>query len=290
MTAVFGFLNIDKPLGMSSHDVVARVRRGLKIKKVGHAGTLDPLATGVLILCLGGATRLSEYVMRSTKTYKATLHLGVATTTYDAEGDIVSQQDVSHINRAMLEGSLGDFLGDIEQIPPMYSAVKQGGKKLYALARAGEVVERPARPVRIDSLRILEWSLPEVLIEVRCSAGTYIRSLAHDLGDALGVGAHLSGLVRECSGAFTLAEAATLDAVLNAEDWQSYLVSPRSALASMPELELDSLAADHVKHGRVIEDSAAENGALVQAYGPDDTFLAILRGEDGYWRPQKVFA
>jgi len=290
MTPVFGFLNLDKPSGMTSHDVVARIRRDLRVKKVGHAGTLDPLATGVLILCLGGATRLSEYVMRSTKTYRAQILLGISTTTYDAEGQALASQDASAVTLDAVETALDVFRGDIEQIPPMYSAIKQDGRKLYALARAGEVVERPARAVTIESLRVLAWSPPEVTLEVQCSAGTYIRSLAHDLGEALGVGAHLSGLIRERSGAFALADSVGLEALLAAEDWQSYLIPPRIALAPMPELVLDDTAADHVRHGRTVEDAAANEGVVAQAYGPDGSFLAILRAEDGCWRPQKVFA
>jgi tRNA pseudouridine55 synthase len=289
MTAVFGFLNLNKPLGMTSHDVVARVRRGLRVKKVGHAGTLDPLATGVLILCLGGATRLSEYVMRSTKTYRARMHLGVSTATYDAEGEITATRDTAGLDQPLFEQRLASFCGDIAQIPPMYSAVKQGGKKLYELARAGEVVERPPRAVTIESLRLLDWSPPEVTVEVTCSAGTYIRSLAHDLGEALGVGAHLSGLVRERSGGFALADSVSLETLLDADDWQAYLVPPRIALVPMPEIHLESAAAEDIRHGRSVSAGAAALGDLAQGYGPDGAFLAILRAEDGHWRPQKVF-
>src|SRR5215207_3710637 len=192
----FGFLNIDKPLRMTSHDVVAQVRRKFKLKRVGHAGTLDPLATGVLVVCLGAATRLSEYVMDSTKQYRARVTLGVTTTTYDAEGDVVQQREAGHITRKMVEAALPQFTGEIDQLPPMYSAIKKGGRKLYEIARAGETIELTPRRITIYGLEIVEWSPPECVLDVTCSAGTYIRSLAFDLGKALGVGAYLSGLVR----------------------------------------------------------------------------------------------
>src|SRR5690349_19143686 len=229
MTEPFGFLNIHKAQGMTSHDVVAKVRRGLKIKKVGHAGTLDPMATGVLVVCLGGATRLSEYVMQSTKRYRARVYLGATTDTYDAEGEVQLRRDSSHITCADIESALAPFLGDIQQIPPMYSAIKQGGRKLYDLARAGDIVEREPRAVRIDSLEIIDWSPPEFTLDVTCSAGTYIRSLAYDLGEILGVGAHLSGLIRLASGRFKIEESQTLDGLLTAENWSQFIVSPEIA-------------------------------------------------------------
>ncbi len=196
----FGFLNIDKPLGLTSHDVVARVRRNLNVKKVGHAGTLDPLATGVLVVCVGAATRLSEYVMNTTKRYEALVHLGVETETYDAEGAIVAEQAVNHVTQTDVEQALTTFLGPIDQLPPIYSAIKQGGRKLYEIARAGETAELQPRHVTIYALDILDWQPPFVRIAVTCSAGTYIRSLAHDLGAALGVGGSLDGLTRTASG------------------------------------------------------------------------------------------
>ncbi|MFN8528211.1 MAG: tRNA pseudouridine(55) synthase TruB [Anaerolineae bacterium] len=193
---MFGFFNIDKPLRRTSHDIVADVRRGLGIKKVGHAGTLDPLATGVLIVCVGGATRLSDYVMHSTKAYRARVTLGTITTTYDAEGEIVEQKPFTHITREDVLHVLPRFTGAIEQVPPMYSAIKQDGRKLYDLARAGVDVERPARPVTIQALELVEWGLPEFRDRCDVQRGTYIRSLAYDIGAALGVGAYMSGLRR----------------------------------------------------------------------------------------------
>lgn len=284
-----GFLNIDKPLGLTSHDVVARVRRGLKVKKVGHAGTLDPLATGVLVVCVGTATRLSEYVMHTTKRYRAQIHLGVTTTTYDAEGEITAQHDASHLTRLDVEQALAQFVGEIEQLPPMYSAIKQGGRKLYDIARAGEMVERQPRHIEIMALEIIDWSLPQVTVDVMCSAGTYIRSLAYDLGEALGVGAHLSGLVRTASGSFRFDETVSLESLLEASDWTKYLVSPAAALVHLPVIQCDAASADHLAHGRPVPDPLAEAGLLAQAYNANGDLIAIVQGNGEQWLPHKVF-
>lgn len=285
-SAPFGFLNVDKPLGMTSHDVVAKVRRASGIKKIGHAGTLDPLATGVLILCVGGATRLSDYVMHGTKRYLARVCLGITTDTYDAEGAIVAQQDASHITQFQVEHALERFVGEFDQVPPMYSAIKQGGRKLYDLARAGETVERAARAVRIDSLELTDWQPPEFTLDVTCSAGTYIRSLAYDLGEALGVGAHLSGLARTASGVFTLENATPLDTLLT--DFGSHLITPAIALAEYPTLTLDAAAQAELVHGRAIAGDDAD-GTIRMAYDAQQRLVAVLRAEGGRLRPQKVF-
>ncbi len=289
MADVSGFLNINKPLHMTSHDVVAKIRRGLNLKKVGHAGTLDPLASGVLVICVGSATRLSEYVMHGTKRYRAQVHLGVTTDTYDAEGAVVQQRDASHVERGEVETHLTAFTGDIAQMPPMYSAIKQGGRKLYDLARAGQTVERELRPVRIDSLDIVEWSLPEFTLDVVCSAGTYIRSLAYDLGEALGVGAHLSGLSRVTSGTFQLTDAITLDVLLASDAWQHHIIDPRSALSNWPSVQLSAEDTDHILHGRPVANHTAVT-ELTFAYAPDNQLVAILEADAGLWRPHKVFS
>lgn len=292
MPDVFGFLNIDKPLGMTSHDVVHKVRRGLQIKKVGHAGTLDPLATGVLVVCLGSATRLSEYVMASRKRYRAQVHLGIVTTTYDKEGDTIQTRDAEHITRADVDAVLPRFTGEIDQIPPAYSAIKQGGRKLYELARAGETVERAPRQVTIESLEIADWSPPLFTLDVVCGAGTYIRSLAYDLGEALGVGAHLAGLIRTASGAFALENAVTLDALLQDAEWTRHVTGPDTALAAMPVVVLDEVNTAHVIHGRSIPRQPADGQSVAQlarAYDPAGRFTAILESDDGVWRPHKVF-
>jgi tRNA pseudouridine55 synthase len=286
---LWGFLNVNKPPGLTSHDVVAKVRRTLNLKKVGHAGTLDPMATGVLILCVGAATRLSEYVMQSSKRYQARVHLGVTTDTYDAEGVVQRGRDATTIRLEDVEHEISAFEGNIEQTPPMYSAIKQGGRKLYKLARAGQTVEREARSVTIERLEIVDWSPPEFTLDVTCSAGTYIRSLAHDLGEVLGVGAHLAGLVRVASGYFTLDNAVALDALLAADDWPQYLIPIQAALADWPAVQLDAADAEHIKHGRSINNGGEVGKQLALAFMPGGDFIAVLRSELGQWQPEKVF-
>lgn len=289
-----GFLNINKPSGLTSHDVVARVRRiakkslGKKVK-VGHAGTLDPLATGVLVVCIGHATRLSEYAMQSKKHYRAQVHLGIQTDTYDADGEIIAQTDASHITHDDVEARLAQFRGDIEQVPPMYSAIKQGGKKLYELARDGVEVERPARPVSIYDLQLSGWQPPQFTLDVSCSPGTYIRSLAYDIGDALGVGAHLASLVRTRSGRFALEEAIALDDLLADEHWMRHLIDPAKALADWQTLQLSAQDCEEIMHGRRIENAATISDTYVMALMPDGHLLAVLENHGNTWKPHKVF-
>ncbi|MBN1563692.1 MAG: tRNA pseudouridine(55) synthase TruB [Anaerolineae bacterium] len=294
---MFGLLNINKPQGPTSHDMVARVRRGIQLKKVGHAGTLDPMATGVLVLCLGPATRLSEYVMGSPKTYRARVHFGIETDTYDAAGAIVAQQP-DPVRREMVIAALDQFRGDIAQIPPMYSAIKQGGKKLYDLARAGQEVERPPRPVTIHRLDLTGWDFPYADLDIECSPGTYIRSLAHDLGQAVGIGAHLTALERSASGAFTIENAVTwpdLEAAMAGGTWEHYLLPPDLALADTPVIQLDAAGTADVFNGRLIpvHDTQGSDpnisGDLARAHDSDGQLIAILTRRGDQWKPDKVF-
>ncbi len=287
-SALFGFLVVDKPKGMTSHDIVAKVRRGIGIKRIGHAGTLDPMATGVLVLCIGAATRLSEYVMGSHKVYTATVRLGVETDSYDADGTVVATTDISHLSPAMIESALQYFQGEIDQIPPMYSAIKQGGKKLYELARQGEAVERAARRVWM-SVRLLELSLPDVQIEVTCSPGTYIRSIAHDLGERLGVGGHLTALRRVRSGSLDnpIRWDALTEAMANGT-WQRYLIDETTALSNIPTLSLNDQQAQDILHGRAISAGDAGGAVLCRAYNYG-RFIAILQRNTDHWQPVKVF-
>jgi tRNA pseudouridine55 synthase len=288
--SVFGLLNLNKPQGPTSHDLVAWVRRGTGVNKVGHAGTLDPMATGVLVLCLGPATRLSEYVMNSRKTYRARVRLGVETNTYDAEGEIVAENPAP-ISRAAVDAALDAFRGDIAQMPPMHSAIKRGGRKLYELARAGQEVERSARAVTIYRLELAGWDFPFLELQVECSPGVYIRSLAHDLGQALGVGAHLAALERAASGTFTVEDAAqwvSFAAAMVEGAWRDYLLPPDRALGDAPALHLSADEADHVRHGRMIPaDDSRES--LARAYDDEGRFFAVVARRGGYWTPQKVF-
>jgi len=208
---VEGILIVNKPGGMTSHDVVARVRRKFKIRRVGHAGTLDPLATGVLVVLVGKATKLFAKFVTFDKAYRATLVLGTATTSADTEGKITEQKPYDHVTRGQVEEVFAQFLGETEQVPPMVSAVKKAGRKLYQLARKGLVVEREPRPIRIDRLEIEAFDSPEVRFYLECSKGTYVRQLAEDAGNLLGCGACISQIQRTKVGRFTIDEAVTIE-------------------------------------------------------------------------------
>lgn len=278
---------------MTSHDVVAQARRRYRdltgVRKVGHAGTLDPLASGVLVLCLGKATRLSEYIMRGTKTYHAQVTLGVETATYDADGEIVSRCGTDQIERKDVEHHLQQFIGELWQTPPMYSAIKVSGRKLYELARQGHVIEREARPVRIDAIDILDWDNPMLALKVHCSAGTYIRSLAHDLGQSLGVGGHLSALCRLASGQFKIDDSISLERVLADDAWLGQIVPPHVALSDHCRVVLSEQEITSVCHGRAIERDLSINAERVFAFSEDKHLVAILRLSAGLWKPHKVF-
>lgn len=207
-------LPVNKPKGIPSFDVVECVREGTGVQKVGHAGTLDPLATGLLLILVArSATRLQEACMHLSKTYEATLRLGEKTPSYDTETDVVERTDPSGITRSNVEDARESFLGPIQQVPPMYSAVKVEGERLYKKARRGETVDRPPRQVRIDRFELTEWTPPDFTVQVECSKGTYIRALARDLGEELGVGAHVTTLRRTAIGSFTVRDSWSLDAL-----------------------------------------------------------------------------
>jgi tRNA pseudouridine55 synthase len=306
-----GFLNIDKPAGMTSHDVVAHIRRAAQQKRVGHAGTLDPAATGVLVVALGNATRLIEYVQDSTsKRYLATVYLGATTTTDDAEGKLLATAAVLPLDRAAIEQALEPFRGQIMQVPPMYSALHHQGRRLHELAREGIVVERAARPVTIERLALLDWSAPLLTLDIMCSKGTYIRSLARDLGESLGCGAHLQALRRTAVGAFLIEDAVPLDTVTG---WQgdkvttqaldrntvtrspahlvtlsARLLPPEIAVADWPAVALGAEAVRQVRNGLAIELTGAD-ADRVRAHGPEGDLLALLVRAGDLWRPVKVF-
>ena len=286
-----GLLNINKPGGPTSHDVVQRVRQLTGQRKAGHAGTLDPLATGVLLVCLGQATRLIEYLTPGRKQYRAVIHFGLTTNTLDADGQVIASRDPSHLTETQLRELLPGFLGEIDQIPPLYSALKHQGRPLYKRARAGQTVELQPRRVTIDSLNWVDWQPPHLTLDITCSAGTYIRALARDLGEAAGVGAHLSALTRIASGNWTLAEAVPLSQ-LETDGWQPYLQPLDRAVTHLPRLDLTEQAAADVRYGRQIELDGSDNG-LARAYTPTGEFLAILTpvklDDKLLWQPEKVF-
>lgn len=208
---VNGVLLVDKPAGCTSHDVVARVRRTFGIRKVGHGGTLDPLATGLLILLLGRGTKLSQRIMAGDKTYEGALHLGVLTDSQDGDGKVIEERDAGQVTLDALREQMSTFLGDQMQTPPMLSAIKQGGVPLYKLARKGKVVEREARLIHIFEFSLLDYTPPMVSFRLRCTKGTYVRTIAADLGEQLGCGAHMASLRRTASGAFRIEDALSLD-------------------------------------------------------------------------------
>ena len=287
-----GVLNIDKPAGMTSHDVVARVRRlAARGVKVGHAGTLDPAATGVLPLALGSATRLIEFLADARKGYRAVVALGSTTTTDDAEGELVAQRDVPPFSREELEAALLPFRGAIMQVPPMFSALHHEGKRLYELAREGKTVELAPRPLTIYRLELLDYSAQraELLLDIDCSKGTYIRSLARDIGAALGCGAHLAALRRTFVGVFGAEQSTPLADLLAApERLPSLLLLPELAVADWPLITLDADGLLRVRRGQPLPLPALV-GIQARAHDASGALIALLRWEDGVWKPDKVF-
>ena len=285
---MFGLLNIDKPDGLTSHDVVARVRRLAGMRRVGHSGTLDPAATGVLVVCLGKATRLVEYLVGRKKIYRGTVTLGQETTTYDAEGEIVSEKPVPELTREMIDTALESFRGDILQVPPMVSAIKKDGQPLYKLAREGKVVERKARPVTVYNLVIIDVRLPDIDLEIECSAGTYIRSIAHDLGAALGCVGHLSHLRRTAVGEFSVERAVQL-ADLTPENIQTHLLPLDRAVNHLPRVNLNDQQTIDLCNGKLIEREEVEvEGDLLRVYDPDGEFVGLVTPYKRFWKAKKI--
>ena len=291
--AVSGVLVVDKPVGLTSHDVVQVIRKGTGIRRAGHTGTLDPRASGVLVILIGPAVRLSEYVSASDKRYQATVRLGSTTDTYDAEGRITSSSSVDQISEEQFNTVLQQFVGEMEQIPPPYSAVKVKGQRAYDMARRGEEVDLQPRLIKVYSLEVLEWDPPEAVIDVYCSSGTYVRSLANDLGKLLGVGAHLVGLRRTKSGRFTLRDAVQLrrlQEAFDAGDWYRYLIPAAEALSDWPMVELDADDVELIRHGHRVP---AETGAKGWARGisQQGDLVALLEADEetNEWQPRKVF-
>lgn len=296
-----GILSINKATGMTSHDVVARVRKLLHQRRVGHAGTLDPAASGVLPICVGHGTRVAEYLSESGKAYQAEITFGVVTDTYDAEGSIVRTADTSHLTQSQIEAALPHFLGPQMQVPPRYSAIKIQGQTAYKRARSGEEITLEARPIEIYQLQLLSWQPPELTLAIECSKGTYIRSLAYDLGEYIGCGAYLSALLRTRSGPFTLANSITLEQLAEACEQGTvnrFLFAADSALQDYPALELDKETILRVMHGNAFRylPSGAHTlpqpiPSLARIYDTEGHFLAIASWDNQHqqWQPKKVF-
>ena len=297
---ISGILNMDKPAGMTSHDVVDRVRQMAGQRRVGHAGTLDPLATGVLVVCLGQATRVAEFLMDSDKVYRAEIRLGVSTDTHDAEGEVTAIAEVN-VGEEEVRRALASFVGSIQQVPPMYSALKREGTPLHRLARQGITVEREARSVEIHNIELLDWAPPVLTIRVACSPGTYIRALARDLGQKLGCGAHLQSLTRLASGHFTLENAVSLDELAEAfaqGNWQELIHPLDEALLDFEPVVIDAETEQRIRHGQQVQapplappKRGGIEGGVCRAYSQTGELIGILRydAQTGLWQPKKVF-
>ncbi len=290
-----GFLNIDKPTACTSHDVVNAVRRVMGQRRVGHAGTLDPLATGVLVLGVGHGTRLLEYLASTRKTYRAGILLGSTTTTDDSAGDVMQERPVN-VDAATVRAALDRFTGTIEQVPPVFAAVHVAGTRAYVRARRGENVALAPRQVTIHRLEILEMQLPRLALEVECSTGTYVRALARDLGEELGCGAHLEALTRTRVGSFSLEDAVPIQELeqrIADQGWQKVLLPLDLPLRHWPARHLSAAETTQVLNGvRVAADGAVSPGQYARAYDPEGRLIAVLQAVDStppLWQPVKVF-
>ena len=292
---VSGVLVVDKPVGMTSHDVVQFIRKGTRINRAGHTGTLDPRASGVLVVLVGPAVRLSEFVAATDKRYQAVLKFGQTTSTFDTEGEITSRRPVD-ISYEELEEALRGFIGEVEQVPPVYSALKVNGKRAYELAREGKEVEMEPRTITVHNLELLDWDPPEAVIDIQCSSGTYVRSLASDLGEVLESGATLVGLRRTKNGQFGLRDAVSLRRLEEAfqnGDWYKYLIPAAEALSDWHTITLSVPQIDEVTHGhRIPAEPDLEPGLMARAISEDGELIALMEydPETTEWQPRKVFS
>jgi len=287
---VDGVLLLNKPVGITSNAALQKAKWLLNAKKAGHTGTLDPFADGLLPLCFGEATKFSAYLLDADKGYRAVTQLGVTTTTGDPEGEILATREVD-TNRTAIEAVLPRFLGDIQQIPPMHSALKHQGRPLYEYARAGIEIERPPRPVKIHTIELVECALPRVVIDVRCGSGTYIRTLAQDIGAALGCGAHLTALTRTTSGGFSLAQAHTLAELeaLEPGQRQAILLPADCLVARLPAVQVDAADAEALCQGRSVAHTTDHQG-LTRIYTAPHTFLGLAEADAGHLIPRRLIA
>jgi tRNA pseudouridine55 synthase len=292
---VNGILLLDKPIGLSSNQALQRVKRLFKARKAGHTGSLDPLATGLLPLCFGSATKISAFLLDADKQYQVGIKLGVTTTTADAEGEILQLRSADHISDQDIVDVLPEFCGLIDQIPPMHSALKVNGQRLYKLAREGIEVERPARQVRIDKLEFVSRQGDEFKLEVACSKGTYVRTLAEDIGEALGCGAHVVALRRAVVGPYKEADSVTLEeleaiAEQGVEKLDKRLVGADTALQDWPAVRLNSDSAYYLKLGQPVMVPKTPLEGQVRIYTDADQFLGVGEIDDnGRVAPKRLF-
>jgi tRNA pseudouridine55 synthase len=280
VTAAEGLLLVDKPAGITSHDVVDSVRRTLATKKVGHAGTLDPMATGLLLIGVGRATRLLRFLGDLAKTYEGTLRLGVETDTLDADGDVIGESPVDVTKEQVVE-AMRSLAGESLQRPPSYSAVKVGGRKLYEAARAGEHLEAEPRAIRVDAFDLLSFDPPDVAFRVVCTGGTYVRVLAADVGAAVATGAHLTALRRTAIGPYRSEDAVTPEAVREP-------LPIEAAVGHLPRLDLEADEAEAASHGRPL--GPADIGGPYGVFGPDGRLIGVYEDDGPRSRPQVILA
>ncbi|WP_377889200.1 tRNA pseudouridine(55) synthase TruB [Alkalihalobacillus sp. R86527] len=295
-----GILPLKKPAGMTSHDCVAKVRKILMTKKVGHTGTLDPAVTGVLPLCIGRATKVAQYMTDFSKTYEAVITLGYTTSTEDATGEKIEEKSITHkVDSKEFASVLEAFKGEIEQVPPMYSAVKVNGKRLYEYAFEGKVIERPSRVVTIHELEqigdiVYKDDTVDIPVRIECSKGTYIRTLAVDIGASLGYPAHMSSLIRTASGPFKLEECLTFDEITQMIEEETLRLFPLEyALSSIPSLTVDEEMEARLQNGAVLPEVEAMTEDRLVMYSLDGTAIAIYQKhpeKPGLMKPEKVFS
>ena len=285
---VDGVLLFDKPVGLSSNAALQRAKRLFNAEKAGHTGTLDPMASGLLPLCFGEATKFARFLLDADKHYRADVRFGVATTTQDAEGDIVAEQAVS-LDREQIEAALPGFTGALRQIPPAHSALKYQGRSYYDYARKGIEIPRPPRDVEVKVIALIDWSSPIAKFDIVCSKGTYIRALAADLGTLLGCGAHLANLRRIATGGFRVDDALALDELGNLEvDTRDARLLPVDCLLdTLPRLDVASDDATRLRHGRSI-DAPAQESMRFRAYGPDGDLVGVLARVDNFLVPDRL--
>ena len=294
-----GILILDKPRGITSMEAVRRLKRASGQKRVGHGGTLDPIATGVVPIFFGQATRVMEYVLEGTKEYRGLIELGAATDTYDSAGDVTARSDASHVTAEDIVATLRSFQGKFHQVPPMYSALKRQGKRLYELARAGIEVEREPRLAEVSRIDLVDWTPPRATVRLECGRGFYMRSLAHDLGQKLGCGGHLTELVRLRSGTFHISAALSLDEaerVFAAGSGHEALQGPDAALGHLRAAILGKRLELLVRSGRALPAGLripySKPDERCRAYSVDGGFMGILAfsAATGQWQPHKVFS
>lgn len=296
-----GYLNVDKPSEWTSSDVVAKLRGAFNLRKrkvkIGHGGTLDPLATGVLPVCIGSATRLADYVLNGNKAYQMRIRLGVATDTYDSQGDVVSESDASGVEIDDLNDALDQFRGVFSQLPPMYSAIKKNGQPLYSIARRGESVDREPRAVEVYELYITHWKPPDVELYVECAKGFYARSLANDIGELLGRGAHVTSLQRVRSGRFKIDQSVSLDELLSLaeeDEWTQHLLPVDFVIQEMPSVTISADQSIDFMHGRRVATShftdKDKSDNRIRVYDPDGEMIGLGRidGVDRFLHPTLV--